>query len=222
MYLFQPRTRSSTTTSWTGQSTSARRWASVRPCPEGFQPSTRYLLENTLSPRYTCEECVQGLEWVEAYIEDPIMIAEYVIYLEQNFCQGNFDNCFYLFLPWLLFRRLGRLQGARYPGFPRHAQHGHGEVLHPNWDLQPGKLSTKKQWSLILFFITARGLRSSPPDQAPTIRSRLFHGRRFIWTEINNLLIQTVFQLVWEHIYLNLLISSVFVFFPSSDWASST
>ena len=38
--------------------------------------------------RYTCEECVQGLEWVENYIEDPIMIAEYVVYLEQNFCQG--------------------------------------------------------------------------------------------------------------------------------------
>ena len=38
--------------------------------------------------RYTCEECVQGLEWVEAYIEDPIMVAEYTVYLEQNFCLG--------------------------------------------------------------------------------------------------------------------------------------
>merc|ERR1712147_399013 len=35
---------------------------------------------------YTCDECIQGLEWVEAYIEDPIMIAEFVIYLEQNYC----------------------------------------------------------------------------------------------------------------------------------------
>ena len=43
--------------------------------------------------RYTCEECVQGLEWVENYIEDPIMIAEYVVYLEQNFCLGE----------WVLF-----------------------------------------------------------------------------------------------------------------------
>ena len=34
------------------------------------------------SGEYTCEECIQGLEWVEAYIEDPIMIAEYVVYLE--------------------------------------------------------------------------------------------------------------------------------------------
>ena len=39
--------------------------------------------------RYTCDECIQGLEWVEAYIEDPIMIAEYVVYLEQNFCLGE-------------------------------------------------------------------------------------------------------------------------------------
>merc|ERR1712054_30963 len=38
---------------------------------------------------YTCDECIQGLEWVEAYIEDPIMIAEYVVYLEQNFCLGD-------------------------------------------------------------------------------------------------------------------------------------
>ena len=39
--------------------------------------------------RYTCEECIEGLEWVEMYIEDPVMIAEYVIYLEQNYCQGG-------------------------------------------------------------------------------------------------------------------------------------
>merc|ERR1712082_90053 len=26
---------------------------------------------------YTCEECVQGLEWVEQYMEDPIQVAEY-------------------------------------------------------------------------------------------------------------------------------------------------
>ena len=32
---------------------------------------------------------MEGLEWVEAYIEDPIMIAEYVVYLEQNFCLGE-------------------------------------------------------------------------------------------------------------------------------------
>merc|ERR1711872_877637 len=30
---------------------------------------------------YTCDECVQGLEWVEMYLEDPIMIAEFRIYL---------------------------------------------------------------------------------------------------------------------------------------------
>merc|ERR1712127_733866 len=42
---------------------------------------------------YTCEECVQGLEWVEAYIEDPIMVAEYTVYLEQNFCLDDWEDC---------------------------------------------------------------------------------------------------------------------------------
>jgi hypothetical protein len=35
--------------------------------------------------QYTCEECMKGLEWAEAYLEDPIMVAEYVVYLQQNF-----------------------------------------------------------------------------------------------------------------------------------------
>merc|ERR1712007_91619 len=44
---------------------------------------------------YTCEECVQGLQWVEAYLEDPIMVAEFRIYLEQNFCLsgGEWEDC---------------------------------------------------------------------------------------------------------------------------------
>merc|ERR1711913_141978 len=42
---------------------------------------------------YTCDECTQGLEWVEAYLEDPIMIAEFRIYLEQNFCLSDWDDC---------------------------------------------------------------------------------------------------------------------------------
>ena len=25
-----------------------------------------------ISPRFTCDECVAGMEWVEAYLEDPI------------------------------------------------------------------------------------------------------------------------------------------------------
>ena len=44
-------------------------------------------------PRYTCDECIQGLEWVEMYLEDPIMIAEFRIYLEQNFCLSDWDDC---------------------------------------------------------------------------------------------------------------------------------
>eukprot|EP00091_Calanus_sinicus_P006137 TRINITY_DN1674_c0_g1_i10.p1 TRINITY_DN1674_c0_g1~~TRINITY_DN1674_c0_g1_i10.p1 ORF type:complete len:193 (-),score=56.47 TRINITY_DN1674_c0_g1_i10:40-618(-) len=43
--------------------------------------------------RYTCEECVVGLEWVEAYLEDPIMIAEMTVYLGHNFCLDEWENC---------------------------------------------------------------------------------------------------------------------------------
>merc|ERR1712106_528578 len=43
--------------------------------------------------RYTCEECVEGLEWVEMYLEDPIMVAEYVVYLQQNFCTEDMHFC---------------------------------------------------------------------------------------------------------------------------------
>ena len=25
-----------------------------------------------ISPRFTCDECVAGMEWIEAYLEDPI------------------------------------------------------------------------------------------------------------------------------------------------------
>merc|ERR1712001_584074 len=55
-----------------------------------------YFADGTCSAReYTCDECVQGLEWVEAYLEDPIMIAEFRIYLEQNFCLsgGEWEDC---------------------------------------------------------------------------------------------------------------------------------
>merc|ERR1711973_515994 len=43
--------------------------------------------------RFTCEECVQGLEWVEAYMEDPIQVAEYTLYLAQNFCTSDHPLC---------------------------------------------------------------------------------------------------------------------------------
>jgi len=42
---------------------------------------------------YTCEECVQGLEWVEAYLEDPIMIAEMTLFLRHSFCIDEWENC---------------------------------------------------------------------------------------------------------------------------------
>merc|ERR1719187_561418 len=72
--------------------------------------------------KYTCEECVQGLEWVEAYLEDPIMTAEFTVYLQQNFCTNE----------------MGPRCHEASPPLPCDARHGHGEVLHPSGDLQPG------------------------------------------------------------------------------------
>merc|ERR1711976_999101 len=43
--------------------------------------------------RYTCAECVEGLEWVQGYMEDPLWIAEYTLYLEQNFCVNKPQMC---------------------------------------------------------------------------------------------------------------------------------
>merc|ERR1712156_895683 len=31
---------------------------------------------------FTCDECVAGMEWIEAYLEDPIFQAEALLYLE--------------------------------------------------------------------------------------------------------------------------------------------
>merc|ERR1712038_1886925 len=35
--------------------------------------------------QHICDECVEGLEVVGAYMTDPLWIAEYTLYLEQNF-----------------------------------------------------------------------------------------------------------------------------------------
>merc|ERR1712212_489455 len=42
---------------------------------------------------YTCDECIEGLQWVAAYMEDPIMVAEMVVYLQQNFCTDQMHHC---------------------------------------------------------------------------------------------------------------------------------
>jgi len=42
---------------------------------------------------YTCDECIEGLQWVQAYLLDPIMIAEFTIYLEQNVCIDEWEGC---------------------------------------------------------------------------------------------------------------------------------
>merc|ERR1712210_194405 len=48
---------------------------------------------DAMARRYTCEECVEGLNWVQMYMEDPIMIAEFTIYLEQNYCIDEWEHC---------------------------------------------------------------------------------------------------------------------------------
>merc|ERR1719481_2151373 len=35
---------------------------------------------------YTCQDITEGLRWVEAYLEDPIQVSEYTLYLIQNVC----------------------------------------------------------------------------------------------------------------------------------------
>jgi len=41
---------------------------------------------------YTCQECIEGLEWVGAYMRDPLWIAEYTLYLEEDFCSKTGDS----------------------------------------------------------------------------------------------------------------------------------
>jgi len=36
--------------------------------------------------KFTCDECVAGMEWIEAYLEDPIFQAEALLYLENHWC----------------------------------------------------------------------------------------------------------------------------------------
>ena len=43
------------------------------------------ILAHLLS-RFTCEECIEGLEWVGAHMTDPLWVAEYVVYLQQQWC----------------------------------------------------------------------------------------------------------------------------------------
>merc|ERR1719420_90879 len=89
----------SITTSWTELSMSARPWESVML----YSVVNHYFVDGAVhvcqtmgvcdARKYTCDECVQGLEWVEGYLEDPIMTAEFVVYLQQNFCTNDMRHC---------------------------------------------------------------------------------------------------------------------------------
>ena len=53
--------------------------------------SLQLCLSTPIITRFTCPECVEGMEWVEAYMTDPLWVAEYTVYLEQNYCVGTHD-----------------------------------------------------------------------------------------------------------------------------------
>merc|ERR1712127_11314 len=42
---------------------------------------------------YTCEECVEGMEFIEAYLEDPIFQGEASLFLQQHWCKEDMPNC---------------------------------------------------------------------------------------------------------------------------------
>merc|ERR1719507_1661708 len=42
---------------------------------------------------YTCEECIEGMEWIEAYFEDPIFQVEALLWLELNWCDDEKPMC---------------------------------------------------------------------------------------------------------------------------------
>ena len=43
--------------------------------------------------RFTCPECIEGLQFVEAYMNDPLWVNEYTLYLELNFCFDKPEHC---------------------------------------------------------------------------------------------------------------------------------
>ena len=43
--------------------------------------------------RFTCPECIEGLQFVEAYMNDPLWVNEYTLYLELNFCAEKPEHC---------------------------------------------------------------------------------------------------------------------------------
>ena len=83
---------------------------------------------------------MEGLEVVGAYMTDPLWVAEYTLYLEQNFCVGHSERCVpavkvsstftvFNFPPFIIILSSGPL--------PSHARHDCGAVLETSralWD----------------------------------------------------------------------------------------
>ena len=141
----------STTTLWMEQSTSVRLWVSVTllgaegerefscNCLEHFCPGT---------PARSASRAWSGLRptsripsWSQSMLSTSSRTSAKVppqSLLSSLHPATKFPAIRFLESSCQIFlfaRRLGRLQGARYPGLPCHAQHGHGEVFHPHRDL---------------------------------------------------------------------------------------
>ena len=45
------------------------------------------------SHRFTCDECISGMEWVETYLKDPVFQAEALLFLEESWCTDEHPLC---------------------------------------------------------------------------------------------------------------------------------
>merc|ERR1712223_275413 len=55
--------------------------------------SPRVLLTQKAADKFTCDDCVAGLDFVQGYMLDEYVIEEFVVYLEQNFCLPDMPGC---------------------------------------------------------------------------------------------------------------------------------
>ena len=76
---------------------------------------------------------MEGLEVVGAYMTDPLWIAEYTLYLEQNFCVGHPDRCVEVVKVFQLYQMIIYTPIMFYlETLPSHACHGDRTVLEAN------------------------------------------------------------------------------------------
>eukprot|EP00091_Calanus_sinicus_P000706 TRINITY_DN1063_c0_g1_i1.p2 TRINITY_DN1063_c0_g1~~TRINITY_DN1063_c0_g1_i1.p2 ORF type:complete len:104 (-),score=30.76 TRINITY_DN1063_c0_g1_i1:66-377(-) len=50
-------------------------------------------VKDQIEKAYTCDECVAGLDFVQAYLLNDMEIREFTVYLEQYYCNPDQDRC---------------------------------------------------------------------------------------------------------------------------------